>query len=130
MIDDEVYDFLEHHGVKGQRWGIRKEQRNQMRFDRLMRVASGTATRQDRLKEASKKIAKNAAFVGVGVGATLVVGILAKKGAIPMSEARRMADQREVDVILSAKRAFKIHELTKGQLHTARQVREFVQKLQ
>lgn len=29
IIEDEVLDFLEHHGVKGQRWGVRKRERIQ-----------------------------------------------------------------------------------------------------
>lgn len=29
MIDDDVREFLEHHGIKGQRWGVRNEENKQ-----------------------------------------------------------------------------------------------------
>lgn len=44
MSDQQIDEFLEHHGVKGQKWGIR----NQQRLDRVARVARGTATRGER----------------------------------------------------------------------------------
>lgn len=49
----DVEEFLEHHGVKGQRWGIRNirdanNARRQAHLDRLSRIASGNATTRDR----------------------------------------------------------------------------------
>jgi len=48
IIEEDVHEFLEHHGVKGQKWGVRKDrhtqkvERQQARIDRLKRIATGT----------------------------------------------------------------------------------------
>lgn len=46
--DEEVEDFLAHHGVKGQRWGVRHPES----FDRIHRVAAGTETRKLNINKA------------------------------------------------------------------------------
>lgn len=43
---EEVDDFLEHVGVKGMKWGVRR----QKRLDRLNRVAKGKSTRGERAR--------------------------------------------------------------------------------
>lgn len=44
-MSDEVDDFLEHHGVKGMKWGARR----QRSLDRIERVANSTASTRDKL---------------------------------------------------------------------------------
>ena len=54
LIDEEVYlvyeeeDFFEHHGIKGQKWGIRK----QRRMENLRRVGQGDASTTQKLRAA------------------------------------------------------------------------------
>lgn len=46
-----VDQFLEHHGVKGQKWGVRKTRRihnQQVRVDRFRRAEAGKATGTDK----------------------------------------------------------------------------------
>ncbi len=45
---DEVEVFLEHFGVRGMRWGARKERRGQESIARFKKVADGTASKKDR----------------------------------------------------------------------------------
>lgn len=56
VIDEEVYDFLEHHGVKGMRWGTRKGPREISR--RTDRAAAKDA----------KEFARAKMFFGEGAG--------------------------------------------------------------
>ena len=56
MTDIQVYEFLEHHGVKGMRWGKRK--------------ARSESERKKTFSERSGK--QKAAIVGAGVAAGLV----------------------------------------------------------
>lgn len=56
-------EFLEHHGVKGQRWGIRKAPQRLSRFDeqnigrlsRAKRVAKGTGSAGDKSKTLARQ---------------------------------------------------------------------------
>lgn len=67
LTDDQIDDyFLEHHGVKGQKWGVRRAEKRaakgpdrfgnrnndvvQRRIDRVSRVASGTASGADKVR--------------------------------------------------------------------------------
>lgn len=45
-IDDY---FLEHYGVKGMKWGVRRTRRIQKSIDRTKRIADGTASVKDRV---------------------------------------------------------------------------------
>jgi len=62
-FDDEGIDeyFLEHHGVKGMQWGVRKQRRierqirsQQRQVDRTRRVASGVGSIVDKATVASR----------------------------------------------------------------------------
>jgi hypothetical protein len=48
MIMNEA-NYLEHHGVKGMKWGQRKTARIQTILDRHQRIAEGIASRHDKL---------------------------------------------------------------------------------
>jgi len=71
-----VEDFLEHHGVKGMKWGVRRNKTTA----RLERVASGTASKSDKVKTA----------LGVGTGG--YGGAVGYARAGKRAEARRAAD--------------------------------------
>lgn len=52
MSDLQTDLFLEHYGVKGQRWGVRSTKRIQKRLDRTKRVRDGSASTSDKVKTA------------------------------------------------------------------------------
>lgn len=65
MSEDQIDSYFEHAGVKGMKWGVRK----QKRLDRLNRVAAGQGNRRDRanvrLTEiSSKNYVKNKGLEG------------------------------------------------------------------
>lgn len=50
MAQDE---FLEHYGVKGMKWGVRRTRRIQGHIDRVAKVRDGTATTGERIRVAT-----------------------------------------------------------------------------
>lgn len=66
LSDEAIDEYFEHHGVKGQRWGVRRAEKRaasgpdrfgnrnnpqqQRRVDRVKRVASGKASTGDMIK--------------------------------------------------------------------------------
>jgi hypothetical protein len=58
QIDEDAY--LEHVGVKGMKWGVRRKikrtARQQKSVDRVRRVATGTASKRDKLFAATFQI--------------------------------------------------------------------------
>lgn len=80
IIDEAVY--LEHHGVKGQRWGVRRKNRSPLRKQQIKALKMVG-------KEAGKGAAKTAgAFVlasAIFAGSQKVSKILAEKGALKLS---------------------------------------------
>lgn len=76
MIDEkEVNDFLEHFGVKGMRWGVRR--RNSSNENRSSR----------------SKTSRNLGLIGAGgilaAGAAFAARTLSRRGNIPVSQASR-----------------------------------------
>lgn len=65
--DEEIDEFLEHSGVKGMKWGVRKTKRQQGQVDRLAKVRDGNATKVDRLRVANR----NLVFSAKGADKTL-----------------------------------------------------------
>lgn len=107
MIEEseEVYDFLEHHGIKGQRWGIRRidrANRAKTNSDNMQKIAKQRPTRLNnfaakRIKSKSERLAKPhsnfkfkrnlilATTAGAAAG-LLVESILNKKGLLPFAQ--------------------------------------------
>ena len=48
-MDKELEEFLLHYGVKGMKWGVRKDLRAKKRSERRDRFSSGKATLKDKL---------------------------------------------------------------------------------
>lgn len=97
MIDEEVVDeyleefLLEHSGVKGMKWGVRRKQkrtaRQQKRIDRVRRVAGGTGSKTDK-------------FVSSMI---VVPGFRGIRGATRGAQLHLNALQKEKDKILAGK---------------------------
>lgn len=72
IVDQDIYDHLEHHGVKGMHWGIRNEKK--------------TPRTDAQKKSRNKKIKWGAYYAGVGALAT--VAILQRQGKLPLSKVK------------------------------------------
>lgn len=97
----DVDYFLEHHGIKGQRWGVRKQQRLSERSANLRAKANNldqksveVGARRERIVAALPKVKTGLKVAGVVGGAAAVVagGIYAKKvlgksGKLPVKKA-------------------------------------------
>lgn len=64
-MTDTAEDFLEHYGVKGMKWGVRRDRR----LSRARRVARGTASKKDKTifaltDTSAKSIKKNDGLAG------------------------------------------------------------------
>lgn len=46
----EDLEFLEHYGVKGQKWGTRRTRRVQGHLDRVAKVRDGTASKGEKVR--------------------------------------------------------------------------------
>lgn len=67
-----VDEFLEHHGVKGQKWGVRRTREKQLHLDRLQRVKNGAATSQDKALIRSRRLG----MAALGTTAAITVGTI------------------------------------------------------
>lgn len=70
-INEEIY--LEHFGVKGQKWGVRKTRKVQNALDRTNRIAKGKASPSDKILIGltSGRVTKKSAARGLRRGAAL-----------------------------------------------------------
>lgn len=96
-IDDEVDEFLEHFGVKGMRWGVRKER------------SSGDEVKAPLDKKAlAKKVAVGAGAIAVAVGAAYLASSVAKNSNTTISSLPKFNDSnfglQELDSVLVAAR--------------------------
>jgi hypothetical protein len=64
-------DYLQHHGIKGMKWGVRRF------FNKNRDSNKNKKLRSERSKKISRKIAKGAMYLG----ASLAIGILGAYGA-------------------------------------------------
>lgn len=94
-------EILEHHGIKGQKWGVRKA------IDSTM-GPKGTAQREHR-KQVTKKVAIGVGVAAVVVGTAYVAYRLHKAGKLPVSSIHRASSGGKVfknlDEAIAAKRA-------------------------
>ena len=81
IADAEINEFLEHHGVKGQKWGVRNIRkrhrakvlkRQQGNVDILRRVASGKGSKLDKLAVDLSTPTYRLALNGGSVGAAKI----------------------------------------------------------
>ena len=57
-MTDELDDFLEHYGVKGMKWGVRKSRKQRRREARLRRLEEKSAKKKINASEDAKAVAK------------------------------------------------------------------------
>lgn len=74
MIEDEVDEFLEHFGIKGMRWGVRKE-----------RSSSNEPKPPLDKKALVKKVAIGVGVIAVAVGAAYAAKSISQSGNVPVS---------------------------------------------
>lgn len=91
---DLVEEFLEHHGVKGQKWGIRNQNNNLDRISRIQRSNSTIVSRKQKLLNTANKIDASIhkhpkTVASIVVGSAFAVSLLAKKGSVQI---RRLAE--------------------------------------
>jgi hypothetical protein len=71
ITDDDIYDYMEHHGVKGMHWGVRKQR---------------TSGSTEKVEGTSKK--KRAAQIAVIAGVVIAGGIIAHKAGVRVPSIR------------------------------------------
>lgn len=108
MIDEkELDDFLEHFGVKGQKWGVRHD-----------RSKLGSSGRVKRFVKEHKKILVEAGVGSVATGAIIAAAILRHKGNInAIADQQFIARQRDSAgralQLLDSRRNIKMRTLNK-----------------
>lgn len=87
-LDEQIDAFLEHHGVKGQKWGVRNKitsfnvrrgRQKQLHRERLQRVKEGTATKQDVRNIRARTAGQASIAVTTAIGAAFLTNTLLKK---------------------------------------------------
>lgn len=109
MIDPDVEEFLSHYGKKGMKWGQRTAKptttttpaQRKQNLERVSRIHAGTLARQ----QAERQQRNRRIAIGVGaVAATAVIAtVLARRGRIPIKEARRLANPAPAKKIINTR---------------------------
>ncbi len=82
MTDQIVDDFLEHIGVKGMKWGVRRSQNSG-----LNKAKTDSYSRNQKIK----KVAINAGIIG---GAAFAGVLLGRRGHVSISQAQNMVNKK------------------------------------
>lgn len=75
--DLEVSDFLEHFGIRGQRWGVRKTNRIDKKSAKLVAEADELLTRANRLDRKSDRISARRERGGYSVSTKILANAAA-----------------------------------------------------
>ena len=123
-IDDvEIYDFLEHFGVKGMHWGVRKAASRS-----VSKAKSAGSSVRKTVKEhptAAKRIAVGAAFAGAVIAAGAAGKAIGGRNKIPVKLAKDLSNDRAARILINEG-----HRFTKSAnestllFNSARQVKE------
>lgn len=91
ITDDDIYDFMEHAGVKGMKWGVRKARSRSGKTPDNRTPEQKSADR----KELAFKVAK--ASIAVGVGALVLKSIINQNRSMKMGDIRRSQINTKID---------------------------------
>lgn len=92
ITDEEIGSFLEHHGVRGMKWGVRRNKQTGVRpiaktlnDSRLGKLSKRNVDRHNRQKSQGKVSTSEKIAVGlaVGLGVAATTAILAKRAHVP-----------------------------------------------
>lgn len=89
-MDDDLEEFLEHYGVKGMRWGVRRAQRKQTKQDvkdaEAYLKATKARNRSERAQVIRRRAAVSAAIAVPGAGHLLAIQLLRANGRTQMRD--------------------------------------------
>lgn len=119
--DVDVYDFLEHFGVKGMQWGVRRSQAKQKKYEAKLSAAKAkqrylNETKDSRAaaRERNKKI-----VTGVGIATAIAVGAVAtskllkagKRQKVIHAARRNLQNRKKFETLLDGRRDIQIKAL-------------------
>lgn len=123
MVEDEVNDFLEHFGVKGMQWGVRRAASATGRG--AARASKATGRGIKRGAQYANQHRRGTAEVIAAVGIAAASATIARRGTMSLSSANTMANQRSGQLLSDVGRRF-VNDRTESEVITnfGRQVRE------